>query len=137
MTVETPNWGRGKPGLFAITCDSSLVYIGKAQYGNAVFKEAKNRENKWIKAFKRRKILPDDASEESARKYIASHCRIYVAIIDDEQLRDSIGTAEDYLIFRLQQKLICNDLIKNLHGTSPPFLIANSGSLPPDMPEQI
>lgn len=81
-----------------------MVCIGKAQYGNAVFKEAKNRENKWIKAFKRRKILPDNASEESARKYITSHCRIYVAIIDDEQLRDSIGTAEDYLIFKLQQE---------------------------------
>jgi hypothetical protein len=81
--------------------------------------------------------LPDDASEDLAREYISSHCRIYVVIIDDEQLRDLIGTAEDYLIFKLQQKLMCNDLIKNLHGISPPFLIVSNGSLPPDMPEQI
>jgi hypothetical protein len=56
---------------------------------------------------------------------------------DDEQLRDVIGTAEEYLIFKLQQHVICNDLIRNLHGIAPPFLILNSGSLPSGLPQSI
>ena len=135
MTIETQDWARGKPGLYAITHDSRLIYIGKAQYGNAVFKEARNRENKWIRCFRRKGILPDSVSDVEAREFVINHCRIYVAIVDDEQLRDLIGKAEEHLMSKLSPTPLCNDLIKNKDGLEQHFLIVNKGSKPPGLPE--
>ncbi len=136
MTIETPEWAEGKPGLFAITHDSSIVYIGKAQHGNAVFKEAKNRENKWIRCFKRAGILPEGIAPAVAHEYVNTHCRIYVAIVDDGQLRDIIGEAEERLIFNLQDQLICNSLIKNKSKLKR-LSIVNSGNLPLGLPKTV
>ena len=139
MTIETPKWAEGKPGLFAITHNSGVVYIGKAQGGrNAVFKEAKNREPKWIECFKRQGILPKTTStiDPVAREYVHTHCRLYVAIMDDEQILGLIGEAEECLIFRLQNQLMCNTMIKK-HSKLKELSIVNSGELPPGLPENI
>ena len=134
MDVETPDWARGKPGVFAITHDSNLIYIGKAQYGPAVFKEAKNRENKWTDCFKRNGVLPNNIEDTLAYEYVRNHCRIYVAIIDDEKLRDLIGEVEEYLIFKMQRILLCNSSIKKPKSV---FAIVNSGDLPPSLPRHL
>lgn len=36
MKTETPKELSGKPGLYAILHDSTIIYIGKAQYGTGV-----------------------------------------------------------------------------------------------------
>ncbi len=129
MTKETPKWAEGKPGVFAITHGKLTVYIGKAQYHNSVFKEAKNRENKWIRQFKAHSILSEDMRTEDARTYVDTHCRIHVALIDEKQ-RDLIGPIEDILISRLQKQLICNTQIKSEDKLRKDIKIINSGNLP-------
>jgi len=132
MNIKTPDWARGKPGLYAIIHDSNLVYIGKAQYGNAVFREAKNRENKWRDCFEKNRLLPSNI--EDGRVYVLNHCKIYVAIIYDEKLRDFIGQIEEYLIFKLQRILLCNSLVKKPKSS---LSIVNNGNLPPSLPPHL
>jgi len=133
MDIETPDWATGKPGLYAITHDSNIFYIGKAQYSNAVFREAKNRENKWIGYFKKNGILPNNIEDGAAYEYVRNHCRIYVVIIDDAKLIDVIGQIEEYLIFKLQ-RIIYNRLIKTPTSS---FSIWNNGKLPSNLPQKL
>jgi hypothetical protein len=51
--------GRIQLQLCARAHDSYIIYIGKAQYSNPVFREAKNRDNNWISCLKEKRVMSE------------------------------------------------------------------------------
>jgi hypothetical protein len=135
IDVQTPEWAEGKQGLFVITHDTNLIYIGKAQGKNAVFKEAKNRENKWIKCLKKKVVTPNIEVSLSPYNYIKNHCQIFVGIMSGGQRLDLLDEAEKLLIYRM--KPICNIQHKKKYCGISPFIVINEGNPPRKLPERI
>ena len=135
MMTETPEKLSGKPGLYAIVHDSKIIYIGKAQYGNAVLREAKNRENKWIKCLREKGVVSETMLDSAPYEYVRSHCRIYVGTMSDGQRLDLLGDAEKLLIFKI--KPTCNDKHKKEYKGAKPILVMNNGKRPQDLKARI
>ena len=135
MMMETPEKLSGKPGLYAIVHDSNTIYIGKAQYSNAVFREAKNRENKWIKCLREKGIISETMLDLAPYEYVQSHCRIYVGMMSDGQRLDLLGDAEKLLIYKIQP--LCNKQHKKKYKGGKPFLVTNNGNRPQDLQVRI
>ncbi len=131
MKTETPKELYGKPGLYAILHDSKIVYIGKAQYGTAVLREAKNRENKWIKCFRKKGLVSEAILGSKPHEYVERHCQILVGIISGDQQLDLLGDAEKLLIFKIQP--ICNDKHKKQYKGAKPIMVINDGKRPKDL----
>lgn len=77
MSLETPKFFEGRSGLFAITHDSKIIYIGKAGYSNAVFRESK-RELKCSKLLIEHGDLPKDMKHDDPRRL-----RMSISIVND------------------------------------------------------
>ena len=135
MMIETPEKLSGKPGLYAIVHDSNIIYIGKAQYSNAVFREAKNRENKWIKCLKEKRVISETMLNWARYEYVQIHCRIYVGTMSGGQRLHLLGDAEKLLIYKIKPR--CNKQHKKKYKGARPFLVINNGNRPQDLSMKI
>jgi len=137
--LETPENLKGKAGIYIITHDSTIFYIGKAGKGNAIVREAKNRENKYIKCLKQMGLMPSD---ENYYKYFYEHCRVYCGIVSDDaqqsdQLDFLLSNAEKLIIYEVSKvKLLCNKKSIRKYKSVKPFKVINRGESPPGLKDQ-
>jgi hypothetical protein len=143
MSLETPKSFEGKSGLFAITHDSKIIYIGKAGYSNAVFRESK-RELKCSKLLIEHGDLPKSMmhNDPQALAYVNEHCQRYVGIVSEEiqwssQLNRLLDNAENLLIYELNKVTpLYNEQLKDKYSHGRPFKVINAGNNPADLKTQ-
>jgi hypothetical protein len=140
MALETPKAFEGKSGLFAITHDSKIIYIGKAGYGNAVFRESK-RELKCSKLLIEHGNLPKGMKYDDPRTlaHVNVHCQRYVGIVSQEiqqsnQLNALLDNAENLLIYEVNKVTpLYNEQRRDGYTHGRPFTVTNAGTLPTDL----
>lgn len=135
MTQETPKQLRGKKGLYAIVHDSKILYIGKAEHGNAVFREAKSHYGKYAETLKQLNIIPESMSRKDAYKYVFNKCRIFTGVTSSDDDIPFIDSAEKLIIFRLRPHGNTQSL-QSYIGVRP-LKILNNGKRPQCLPLEI
>jgi hypothetical protein len=141
MEMETPKDSYGKCGLFVITHNLKMIYIGKAGRSNSVFYESK-RVNKCIKMLKEHGDIAQALSSDDSREYVHKHCRRFVGILSDEAQRSDLlngllMNAEKLLIYEVNRtiRLYNKHYLKEYSGEKP-FTVTNSGNRPPRLEGQ-
>lgn len=145
MSLETPKFFEGKSGLFAITHDIKIIYIGMAGRRNYVFSESR-REGKMAKLLMEHRVLSgtkdDYDSFERAHKYVSKHCQRYVGIVSEEIQRSEclntlLKNAENLLVYEVNKATqLYNAQLKDKYKVDRPFTVVNSGYRPADLKAQ-
>lgn len=145
MSLVTPKFFEGKSGLFVITQDIKIIYIGMAGRRNSVFSESK-REGKMAKLLMGHGVLSgtmdDYDSFERALKYVSKHCKRYVGIVSEEIQRSEclntlLRNAENLLVYEVNKAIpLYNVQLKDKYKGDRPLAVLNSGYRPADLKAQ-
>ena len=140
MTDETPEGFERKKGLFAITYQSKIIYIGKAGWGNTVYRESK-RIGKCAKLLQEHGVLPASMSYEDRWNFASVHCGRYVGVVTEEipdgRLNWLLRNGENLLIYKVNKKTeLYNEYLKKRYLYDRPFSVRNYGDKPSGMETQ-
>jgi hypothetical protein len=124
--------------LYATVHGESIIYIGKASYGNAVYKEAKQYWGKYAEGLREMGIIPETFSKKESYDYVYKHCLIYVGVVSPDTeppLRQIyIDFAEKLILNKIEPMPNCNKKFEKYDGVRP-FKVVNKGIRPPSLLE--